>query len=219
MSESSSKIEAQLSFFGDHQTAFTNLKMEDKEFSEDEFLKEDEEMMEIKDEQSNDLNSNRNSNLSKFDDKLEAVKQEIGQIKEMNQIKEMSQFKEAGNEIGRLSQLSDLANHQPNQQPNQQSNQQSNQQLSQPSNQQSPIDQPNESGYSADKQRNESEMIAVNASSLLVGKSGQAAEQRSGESKPEPGKPADNQHLISSLNSLMQQSSTQQNNQFSQVSH
>ena len=181
MSESSSKLESQLSFFGDHQNAFTNLKMEAiKEFSDDEFSKEDEEMMETKqlDERSNNLTDGV---------ELKTVKHESGP-------EASGQFKEA--EIGRLgepdrlsSQLSELPNRQ--------------------------IDQPNESGY---EPRNESE-ATVNASSLLA--SSRQAEQQAGEAKPESGKPADSQqsqHLISSLNSLIQQSNSQQSNQFSQVS-
>lgn len=195
MSESGSKVESQLNFFGDHQTAFTNLKIERKEFTEDEFSKEDEEMMEIKqiDEQSNDLN--------KFDDTQEA----ITQFSEMSQIKDVNQFEEAvqPNEIaGRLDRLGDLS------------------QLSE--------QQPNEVGpypLNADEQklrselRNEPSAASVNASSpsALVSQPGPTAEQQSGELKPEPGKQPD-QHLISSLNSLVQQSNSQQNNPFSQVS-
>lgn len=197
MSESSSKVESQLSFFGEN--AFTNLslpKMEGvKEFSEDEeFSKEDEEMVEIKplDERSNDL--------AKFTDaELEPAKHETSQNHETSQFKE--------NEIERLVELNQLNNlSQLSEAP----------QLNVPH-----IEQPNDTGYSADEPRNETERIAappVNASSLLVSKS-PAEQSPGGEPKPEPTKPADNQqHLLSSLNSLIQQSNSQQNNQFSQVS-
>ena len=177
MSESSSKVESQVSFFGEN--AFTNLKMEGvKEFSEDEFSKEDEEMMDVKqlDEQSNDLVKNEINH--------EVNQSEIDRLGELDRLNNLSQQGDAPNSLQNL-----------------------------------PIEQPNDPDYpvKADEPRNECERIAapVNASSLLASKS--PAEQAPSEPKQEPSKAADNQHLISSLNSLIQQSNPQQNNQFSQV--
>lgn len=190
MSESVSNVEPQLNFFVDHATAFTNLKMESKEFTEDEFSKEDEEMMECKqiDEQSNDLIDDaapetigRFSNeMSPVEDVSQCVNQEAAQLRDLNQLNQLSQLSE-----------------------------------------QTP--QPNEAyPPNADEPKLQSE-LNTNASSLsalvskqTAGQAGGQAAEPAGELKPEPGKQPD-QHLISSLNSLMQQSNSQQNQQFSQV--
>lgn len=192
MSESNSKIESQFaSFFTEQKNSFSNLKME-KECSE-----EDEMMMDIKpiDE--------LNEDLTKFNeiDKLDEF-EHLNQIN--NQVNsEMNVDDKLNDKLNEFNQLNDVNKL------NDQSNGSANKPLNEPNKLTPTVDS---SSLSNCLHNLVNKFTHTEQSSELKNEFKDQSKQTNQQSV------LHNQHLISSLNNLMQSNSQQQNNQFSQVS-